>query len=553
MNHYKLYWLSLAATMLFAVGCDESNTSGDTPPDRVDSTPCTDGDWNCDANTLSKCIAGKWESFKTCNPGTTCNIQTASCDPTGTENEDGTCTNGAWNCNDNTLSKCIAGKWEVFKACDTGTTCNEQAASCIDNENPDTQCQASEHLFADRCEPDDVKHCGSHLNDCTKISGWKTGDCIDKACFATECEPNYHLASLVDDGKEKTICERDTKDACGSINTKCGKDEICTDGTCTCAKGKALCQGVCINVLSDASNCGTCGYACGDEEMCSAGKCVARTLCHGIERDTQSDLNHCGECDNRCPDGKICKDGQCTIGYGEAYCGDRIVEMGTIDRCSSCTDRCADGKVCMQGRCTDGFGLAYHNGNVVNIGNDVDHCESYKNRCADGKICKDGQCINGVGKAYCDGVFVDIGTIDRCSSCTDKCADGKICKDGQCIVGTGDAYCGGEIVKLGTIERCANCTDKCADGLMCIDNECKKVSSGSVFCNGNVVNLSNDSANCSKCNNICPANSQCLGGRCHESALSYEFEYEHYYYCNGKSINPTNDSANCGQCGKNVA
>ena len=231
MKHYKYYWLSLMAIMFIAVGCDESNSPEDDPSNLPDSTTCTDGTWNCD---------------------------------------------------DNMLSKCISGRWEVFRICRYGTTCNEQTASCIETSNPDTRCPTSEHFFAGRCEPDDVNHCGSHLNDCTKISGWKSGDCIDKTCFANECVSDYHLASLFDDGKEKTICEGDTKDACGSINTKCRDDEVCVQGKCACPTGKAMCHGACIDVQSDSANCGACDNACDIGLICSAGQCVGFSLFMGI-------------------------------------------------------------------------------------------------------------------------------------------------------------------------------------------------------------------------------------------------------------------------------
>ena len=59
MKHGKLYWLSVVATMLIAVGCDESSTS----------TICTDNTWNCDdvEGATNKCANGKCSS--TCKEG----------------------------------------------------------------------------------------------------------------------------------------------------------------------------------------------------------------------------------------------------------------------------------------------------------------------------------------------------------------------------------------------------------------------------------------------------------------------------------------------------
>lgn len=59
MKHNKLYWLSVVASMLIAVGCDESSTS----------TICTDNTWNCDdvEGATNKCANGKCSS--TCKEG----------------------------------------------------------------------------------------------------------------------------------------------------------------------------------------------------------------------------------------------------------------------------------------------------------------------------------------------------------------------------------------------------------------------------------------------------------------------------------------------------
>lgn len=59
MKHGKLYWLSVVATMLIALGCDESSTS----------TICTDNTRNCDdvEGATNKCANGKCSS--TCKEG----------------------------------------------------------------------------------------------------------------------------------------------------------------------------------------------------------------------------------------------------------------------------------------------------------------------------------------------------------------------------------------------------------------------------------------------------------------------------------------------------
>ena len=242
MKNCKLYWISLTTTMLLASGCDDSSSSQDVPSYPPSTTACNIGTWKCDDNVLSKCIAGKWRKIKTCDDTTQCNEQTVRCDPKGDSN----CTDGTWKCNGNALSKCEAGDWILKQTCDANSTCNAKIGKCTQLDQPETKCRNTEHLFAGRCEPDDLNHCGTHTNDCTKISGWKSGNCIDKQCYASKCAAGYHLANLIDaNGKKKAICEQDTHEACGSINTQCGADEICAQGVCTnaCQAGEVICRG----------------------------------------------------------------------------------------------------------------------------------------------------------------------------------------------------------------------------------------------------------------------------------------------------------------------
>ena len=176
MKQCKFYWISLAATALLAAGCADSISPEDEPLNPPNTTPCTDGTWKCDDNVLSKCEAGNWVLKQTCDANSTCNAQTGACDPKGGS----TCAEGIWKCDDNALSKCEAGNWVLKQTCDVNSTCDEQMGECILIAPPEIKCQPNEHLFANQCEPDDVNHCGTHTNDCTQITGWKSGNCIDK-------------------------------------------------------------------------------------------------------------------------------------------------------------------------------------------------------------------------------------------------------------------------------------------------------------------------------------------------------------------------------------
>ena len=133
MKNCKLYWISLATTMLFASGCGDSISTEEVP-----SNP----------------------------PGTTA------------------CTNGTWKCDDNVLSKCIAGKWDKFKMCGNNAICNDKTGTCT-KMNGETKCRNTEHLFAGRCEADTLEHCGAHGNACNVENGTNIcnkGKC-DFECF----------------------------------------------------------------------------------------------------------------------------------------------------------------------------------------------------------------------------------------------------------------------------------------------------------------------------------------------------------------------------------
>ncbi|MBQ8037662.1 MAG: hypothetical protein IJ268_11770, partial [Proteobacteria bacterium] len=475
MKRSELYWLSLAATILIATGCDETssieeNTSDPTGP----ALECTadgnsNGTWKCDGNTLSKCISGKWETIHICDENTLCNIATGACEPNAVAD----CANDTWKCDGNTLSKCLSGKWEVSQTCPENTLCHAETGSCdadepectnnawICDENTLSKCVAekwkvaqtceepaqcnaetgsceitckdTEHLFAGKCEADDVTHCGTHTNDCTKMSGWKSGDCFGKKCFAESCEIGYHIASTFDsDNEERTVCEEDTHDACGSVNTKCGEEEICTQGDCkdTCLPGEVICGGSCINPNTSTKFCGadaSCSsfIPCSQFEECIDGKCVlsscqdeAESLCNGDDQNIcvnvhGSNPNHCGACGATCSDKETAKTSGCAQGQCTYTCNDDMVNCGSDTEplclpeeqlksdpthCGQCDTKCADNELCQDGKCIvsecTGNECLYNNACV----NQDEHCGTQCVNCntanfASAGICKEGACV----------------------------------------------------------------------------------------------------------------------------------------------------------------
>ena len=532
MKNCKLYWISLTTTMLLASGCDDSSSSQDVPSYPPSTTACNIGTWKCDDNVLSKCIAGKWRKIKTCDDTTQCNEQTVRCDPKGDSN----CSDGTWKCNGNALSKCEAGDWILKQTCDANSTCNAKIGKCTQLDQPETKCRNTEHLFAGRCEPDDLNHCGTHTNDCTKISGWKSGNCIDKQCYASKCAAGYHLANLIDaNGKKKAICEQDTHEACGSINTQCGADEICAQGVCTnaCQAGEVICRGTCINPKTNPSFCGADASCrsfttCSGAEKCVDGKCVLsectpyEALCTENGQKICIDIygnnpNHCGACGSTCANSETTKATGCNQGECTYICNNNMVNCGSDTmplclpreqfksdamNCGICDNKCKANELCYDGQCLVNSCMdnsCLYNGACINLN---DHCGTQCLNCSTANNASSGYCQNGacVITACANGYHLTASAtceIDTATACPNGRATGvvdcnafeytesSICEDRQCKAKTckDNAHIEGNICVPDTLGACGanktNCSllpgwraGKCEAGV-CVATACR--------------------------------------------------------------------------------
>jgi len=59
----------------------------------------------------------------------------------------------------------------------------------------------------------------------------------------------------------------------GACAETCPITASCVDGECKCPGAQVLCDGSCIDVLSDELNCGSCGHSCAGEDSCNNGFC----------------------------------------------------------------------------------------------------------------------------------------------------------------------------------------------------------------------------------------------------------------------------------------
>lgn len=500
------------------------------------------------------------------------------CDETNNNEE---CPNNAalWKCDGNTLSKCLSGKWEIIQTCENNTQCNEKIGLCVKTGNLENDCKDTEHFFANKCEADDVIHCGTHTNDCTKIAGWKDGNCIGKFCFAEECKTGYHLASLFDsDNIERTICEEDTHETCGSVNKKCGSEEICAQGECIdlCQPGEVSCEGSCINPNTSKNFCGADAACssyihCTESEDCIDGKCVLtscqnpeETICIENEQNTCVNIhgnnpNHCGACGTVCSDSVTAKTTGCIDGLCSYTCNDNMVNCGSATapmclpeeqlksdplHCGKCNNKCATDEFCQNGQCIvnacNNNECLYNNACI----NQNDHCGTQCLNCnmanlASAGICQDGSCI--ITSCVAGFHLTDEGSceIDSATACPNGNANGSvncntlnytklgICEKGICKATEcqPNAHLKDNICVADTIESCGSEDNDCTqlsgwkDGT-CEIGKCVATTCQNSFClntlQGQCTNIQSSST-CGTDGNACQSctvKQICSAGTC---------------------------------------
>ena len=357
-----------------------------------------------------------------------------------------------------------------------GVVDNTQTQYICNGEQGETGCSNGQKYCDGACTDitANTMHCGACGHNCnsSKPSHASTMTCAESQCAIAACEDGY-----------------------------IPKDGQCV--SCSDVAGWSKCNGKCVQTDFDNQNCGSCGKTCAGGLTCGNGKCVGNTTCSGLTADTSSSIDNCGACGNRCPDGKTCIQGKCVTGYGKAYCGAEIVQIGDIERCGGCNDKCGNGK-----------------------------------------ICKNNACVNGAGPSYCDGrVTNTLNSISNCGSCGHRCEDNSICTNGECVDGQGgystdEMYCNGAIIHyLSDSANCNGCGNHCAKGLQCVAGTCQPYalnSIASLTCNGITVNPYNDSYNCGKCGTNCGTEA-CLHGSCGGLANSNIITFGHYEQDNDTS------------------
>jgi hypothetical protein len=113
---------------------------------------------------------------------------------------------------------------------------------------------------------------------------------------------------------------------------KAQAQEVVVLGTpVACPPTTELCDGQCVDLMSDDNNCGSCFSTCQDD-------CYAGLAC-----------------------GEICINGNCQCGAGRDACGDEFPTCTDIlsnpVHCGDCFNECAVGESCVQGICTTSGGV----------------------------------------------------------------------------------------------------------------------------------------------------------------------------------------------------
>ena len=153
---------------------------------------------------------------------------------------------------------------------------------------------------------------------------------------------------------------------CGACGNACGADFRCVDSQCVCQDSTDLpCNGHCVNPYTDRNNCNTCGNVCPSDQDCLSGQCRSAcgpceervdnycvlkeagkdTVCNGVCVDVLTDPNNCGSCGNVCVGGDTCQNGICK---GSA-CPDQwhscgVTYPGGITHCCLNGDTCSIGE-----------------------------------------------------------------------------------------------------------------------------------------------------------------------------------------------------------------
>ena len=473
---------------------------------------------------------------------------------------------------------CESGYVQIGNTCKLKKTCNSNE---IYNESTNTcSCDYTKHFVgsvgACRCENGFTlvegvcelkKTCNSNeiYDASTNLCSCDYSKHFIGPAGACTCENGYVL--IGNKCELKTSCHAEKETYHSATNTcTCNAEAHWggTVGSCTCQSGYVEIGGVCqlkktcnSNEIYDGP---TNSCSCDNEKhfVGSAGACrcengyvLIDSICHEVPScdpvkqiyDNETNQCKCNEEQHWVDTAGACEcDPNFTERDGECVAKPICDEQKEIYDATSNTCKCnvAAHWTGSAGSCTCAEGMSLCKGACVDVNTDVDHCGACSSPCSLSNECIGGKCL---GPSNCNGGNHNTkDSIDHCGRCGNRCDDGTTCILGECVVGDGYTYCNGEKVRLNTPSHCNSC-EPCSDGLICENNECLE-GQGKMVCNNRVIDSRNDSANCSRCGNVCAQGLKCVDSECVRID-----DITTSITCDGTTVNPSNDRLNCGGCG----
>jgi hypothetical protein len=209
--------------------------------------------------------------------------------------------------------------------------------------------------------------------------------------------------------------------------------------------GYRLCNGACVDTLSDGDNCGGCGNWCntdpnfnpgnGPANTCYRGTCIPRSDVPG-----QGAMYRCGTGgDIECPAGTPCLNGVCSsLGCLDpelTACNNICIRTDQDEsNCGSCGVACLlPNQTCRAGSCYaeceepgTGYCRSFFDGSryCAELDHDMFNCGRCQHTCPQSQLCSRGECVSEcpADLTNCMGGCVDTMTSEwNCGACGNRC------------------------------------------------------------------------------------------------------------------------------------
>ena len=260
---------------------------------------CTPGTYQCNANTLVKCIepGTEWVDYWSC-------ATSALCDATGGRCHPPACLPAEHRCNGATLEVCKSDQtgWETKQVCNSAAHCRAEFQTC----------------GATPCPPGAYQCSGSVLQVCNDTqTGWDdVDDCLSSAlcdaanetCTPSECTPG----EISCEGANLRTCKF-TLDGWENLET-CSSEDLCDEagGQCdVCVADAYRCSGAELYLCSETGQQETLEDTCSSPERCNPVS---------------------GRCDPACDSGNPGAGLNCGAGQDQDCCASPAIPGGTFSR-----------------------------------------------------------------------------------------------------------------------------------------------------------------------------------------------------------------------------